>query len=387
MYQFIENIKSDKAFFFYRGSVALYALLKAMDIRPGDEVILQSFTCDIVPATVVRAGGVPVYVDIDPSTFNIAPDKIEARITVKTKAIIVQHTYGIPAEMKPILDTARKHNLWVIEDSCHALGSKYSGQEVGTFGDVAFYSFGWHKPLVLGKGGVAVVNNPTLKQKVKELYEGFVTPLYKELIILYIQYFSYTLLLKPSFFWCMRGVYRELASWGGLWGLITGIPSRKKTGAAQDGKVEGSVGPYNRKMIPFQERRLSRKLDHFDRIVAHKRWVVSQYERLFSQVGYNPLELDSRFEPIYFKYPLLSDHKKDIFDKAPRARIELSYLFSSPVDPLKPGFVAHWKALGYQKGMCPVSEYIADRIVALPVHSGIRAKDIERTIGFLSSFQ
>lgn len=383
MYQFIENIKSDKAFFFYRGSVALYASLKAMGIESGDEVILQAFTCDIVPATVVRLGAIPVYVDVDPGIFGIDPGKIEERITRKTRAIIVQHTYGIPAEMDPILDIARKHNLWVIEDSCHALGSKYGGQEVGTFGDVAFYSFGWHKPLVLGVGGVAVVNNPTLKQKVAQVYGDFVTPSYKEATILCLQYFVYNRLLKPSLFWFMRDTYRKL-SWRGL---MAGTSRRRKARTTPRGKIGVGANTLNKRMIPFQEKRLFKKLDHFDDVIVHKTWVVSRYEELVSQAGYEPLELESRFEPIYYKYPLLSDRKKDIFEKAPQARIELSYLFSSPADPLKPGLAARWRALGYQKGMCPISEDIADGIVALPVHARIRAKDIERTIAFLASFQ
>jgi len=384
VHQFVENIKSDKTFFFYRGSVALYALLRAMEVGPGDEVILQVFTCPAVPSPIVRLKATPVYVDIDPGTFNMDPDKIEERITERTKAIIVQHTFGIPAEMDPILDLARRYNLRVIEDSCHAFGSRYNGQEVGTFGDAAFYSFGWYKPVVLGVGGAAVVNSPVLKQRVEELYGGFVAPPRQELIALYVQYFAYALLLKPSLFWFMRNAYRKLSKQG----LIAGTTRRKKeetargggTGTAHSGKVAG------KRMLPFQEKRLFRKLDDFARrTIPHQEWVVSQYEELVSQAGYELLKSNGRFEPVYYKYPLLADCNKDIVEKASQARVELSNMFVSPLYP--PGWAAIWKSLGYQKGLCPISEDISDRIVALPIHAKVQAKDIERTVAFLTSFR
>ena len=121
-------------------------------------------------------------------------------------------------------------------------------------------------------------------------------------------------------------------------------------------------------------------------MIANQRWIVSRYEELLSQVGYVPFELDSHFEPVYYKYPLLFDRKlkREIFEKAQQARIEMSDMFGSPVHPAERA--ANWKALGYQKGMCPISEDISDRIVALPVHAKVQAKEIEKTIAFLASF-
>jgi perosamine synthetase len=383
VYQFVGNIKSDKALYFYRGGMALYALLKAMGIGQGDEVILQVFTCPAVPSPVVRLGAMPVYVDIDPGTFGIDPGKIEEKITKKTKAIIVQHTFGIPAEVDPILDIAHKYGLRIIEDCCHAFGSKYRGQEVGTFGDAAFYSFGWYKPVVLGVGGAAVVNDPDLRQSVRALYDSFITPPLKELVGLYCQSLAYVLLLYPSLFWPLRNVYYRLAGRG----LIAGTSRRRKGSAAQGGK-KGAV-QHNRvagkRMIPFQKGRLSRKLDRFaNRAIPHQQWLVSQYEELFSQGGRNTLKLNSHLEPVLFKYPLLFDRKREVFEKAPQARIELSDMFRTPLHPSWQE--RRWRRMGYQKGLCPISEDVSDRIVALPLHTKIRAKDVERTVAFLASF-
>jgi perosamine synthetase len=387
-----------------------------MGVEQGDEVILPVFTCPAVPYPVVRLEAVPAYVDIDPGTFNIDPDEIEARVTNKTKVIIAQHTFGIPAEMDRILDIAYKHNLWVIEDACHAFGSKYRRQEVSTFGDAAIYSFGWYKPVVIGVGGAAVVNNPILRPKVEEIYDCFVTPSLREVFVLYFNYSAYALLYNPSRFWFMKEVYRRLRDFksgprkGQIGPLILGHSFRppldkqaqgvQKSNPCSDtfgespkppkqdpvarttrgGKAEG------KRIIPFHERRLFRKLDHWNDMIATQRWIVSRYEEFLSQAGYVPFELDSRFEPVYYKYPLLFDRKlkREIFEKAQQARIEMSDMFGSPLHPAERA--ANWKALGYQKGMCPISEDISDRIVALPVHAKVQAKEIEKTIAFLTSF-
>jgi perosamine synthetase len=382
LHRFIQSLKSDKAFFFYRGGVALYALLKTIGIQKGDEVILPVFTCPAVPYPVMRLGAIPTYVDIDPTTFNIDPNKVEQRITEKAKAIIVQHTFGIPAEMDRILTIARKYDVWVIEDACHALGSRYNGQEVGTFGDAAIYSFGWYKPLVLGVGGAAVVNNPVLRQKILEIHHHFVAPPLTDLVSLYVQYAAYTLLLKPSRFWFMKEVRRRLS----ILGSSLRTFRRRKTPAARGQGLEitqNGSGPI-KKMIAFQERRLFKKLDAFDQTMMHLEWVVARYKELLSEIGYQSPELDSRFEPVYYKYPLLSDHKKDIFERAKQARIEMSDMFGSPLYP--PDRAANWEALGYQAGMCPISENVSARIVALPVHTRVQATDIEKTVALLASF-
>ncbi len=127
--------------YFFKGRVALYAILKAMEIQSGDEVILPGFTRVVVPNAIIYLNGRPVYVDIDKKTYNIDVTKIEEKIKYRTKAIVAQHTFGIPAEMDKISEIAKKYNLYVIEDACHAIGSKYKGKEVGPFSDAAFFSY------------------------------------------------------------------------------------------------------------------------------------------------------------------------------------------------------------------------------------------------------
>src|SRR6056297_2733286 len=119
------------------GTDALLLSLHALDIKPGDEVIVPTFTFFASAGVVSRLGATPVFADIDPVTYNINPDDIEKKITDKTKAIIPVHLYGQPAEMDKILDIANKHGLNVIEDACQAIGAEYQGTQVGNFGNTA----------------------------------------------------------------------------------------------------------------------------------------------------------------------------------------------------------------------------------------------------------
>ncbi len=396
MYQFSENIKSYKSFLLYRGETAIYTSLLAMGVGQGDEVILQSFTCPSVPYPIINSGATPVYIDINPTTFSLDPGKIEEKISKKTKAIIIQHTFGIPAAIDPILDIARAYNLWVIEDCCHAFGARYKGQEVGTFGDVAIYSFGWYKPLVLGVGGAAVVNNSFLRPKMVALQKSAITPSLKETFTMHIQYFAYELLSNPSLFWVQRDIYHKLKNFRRR-KVQTSSQQNKQESVPQENKMsqetqnQESKLTRNRKsriknIIPFQKKRLFRKLDEFTNCtIPHQRWIISQYEKRLAQTDYGLLELDDHLEPVFYKYPLLSNRKDDILKGAPEARVELSNMFVSPIYP--PWKRRLWGRLGYQPGTCPIAENISDRIIALPVHAKVQAKQIEKTIAFLTSLQ
>ena len=149
------------------GTDALHLALRALDIGAGDEVITTAFTFVATTEAIGIVGAHPVFADIDPDTFNIDPAKIEAAITPKTKAIIPVHLYGQPCDMDAIMDIAKRHNLYVIEDCCQAIGAKYKGQMVGTFGDIGCFSFYPTKNLGgMGDGGLISVNSENLKNRI-----------------------------------------------------------------------------------------------------------------------------------------------------------------------------------------------------------------------------
>jgi dTDP-4-amino-4,6-dideoxygalactose transaminase len=152
------------------GTDALRLSLEALDVGPGDEVITTPFTFVATANTISHAGARPVFVDIDPRTFNLVPANIEAAITERTKAIVPVHLYGQPAEMDAIMDIARRHNLTVIEDCAQAIGAEDDGRRVGSFGDLACFSFYPTKNLgAFGDAGMVTTNDSDLAERVTML--------------------------------------------------------------------------------------------------------------------------------------------------------------------------------------------------------------------------
>lgn len=152
------------------GTSALHLALLAAGIGPGDEVITVPFTFFAPTATIGYVGATPVYVDIDPRTFNMDVRRIEAAITERTRAILPVHLFGQPADMDPILDIARRHNLVVIEDVAQAHGAEYRGRRTGGIGDIGCFSFYPTKNLgAAGEGGMVTTNNPEYARKVRML--------------------------------------------------------------------------------------------------------------------------------------------------------------------------------------------------------------------------
>ncbi|MFA6456850.1 MAG: DegT/DnrJ/EryC1/StrS family aminotransferase [Bacteroidota bacterium] len=151
------------------GTDALLLALMAIDIKPGDEVIVPTYSFFATAGAVSRLNAIPVFVDCDTTTFNIDPAQIEKKITPKTKAIIPVHLYGQSADMKPIMEIAKKHNLIVIEDAAQAIGVQYSdGRQVGTIGDIGCFSFFPSKNLgCFGDGGLVTTNNDELAERLK----------------------------------------------------------------------------------------------------------------------------------------------------------------------------------------------------------------------------
>ena len=147
------------------GSVALDVAIAALEIGQGDEVILPTFTIISCAAAIVRAGAVPVVVDCDPNTWNLNISQIEAKITPKTKAIMVVHIYGLPVDMNPVLSLAEKYGLKIIEDAAEMHGQNYRGRPCGSFGELSTFSFYPNKHITTGEGGMIVTDEQKLAER------------------------------------------------------------------------------------------------------------------------------------------------------------------------------------------------------------------------------
>jgi perosamine synthetase len=151
------------------GSAALDAAVVALNLGPGDEVIMPTFTIMSCAAAVVRAGAIPVLVDSDPVTWNMSAQAVEQRITSRTRAIMVVHIYGLPVDMDPILALAARHGLKVIEDAAEMHGQTYNARLCGSFGDLSVFSFYPNKHVTTGEGGMIVMNDPALAERCRLL--------------------------------------------------------------------------------------------------------------------------------------------------------------------------------------------------------------------------
>lgn len=151
------------------GTTALHLAVQAMGVEPGDEVLVPAVTYVATANAVKYCGATPVFVDVLEGSLNLDPEQMEAKISTRTKGVIAVHLYGDPAPMDKIIEVARRHNLWVIEDAAEAHGAEYRGRRVGGLADCATFSFFGNKIITTGEGGMITTNNPDLAKKIKQL--------------------------------------------------------------------------------------------------------------------------------------------------------------------------------------------------------------------------
>jgi perosamine synthetase len=181
---FIKKFEDSLANYFNRkhaiavcnGTIAIDIAVDALNLQPGDEVILPSFTIISCVTGLLRKGCIPVFVDQEPDTWNMDVSQIEGKITSRTKVIMVVHIYGLPVDMDPVLTIAKKHNLKIIEDSAEMHGQTYKGQKCGGFGDISTLSFYPNKHITTGEGGMVLTNDDRLAERCRSLRNLFFVP-------------------------------------------------------------------------------------------------------------------------------------------------------------------------------------------------------------------
>lgn len=357
-----------KSFFFFKGRVALYAILKSIGISAEDEIIIPGFTCIAVPNAITYLGAKPIYAEIDPATYNLDPSRIEEKVSPRTKAVIAQHTFGIPVDMDEILAIADKYGMTVIEDCCHAIGSRYKGRLTGTLGDAAFFSSQWSKPITTGLGGWAVANDPKIAENLELLLRDFYEPGRSETMRLKLQYLLFSHFLNPSLFWFAQNAYRMLSKHR----LAVG------SNTCEELKCE-LPKDYEKLMSPWQKELLNKKLEDIEKIISHRKSITGIYRDLLRNKGEHVAELPEYCDEVLLRFPLEIANKNDLLEKAKRNRIELGDWFMSPVHPN----LEAWEKVSYEEGMCPVAEWVCKRIINLPTHAGISRGEAEKIFAFV----
>jgi len=361
--------KNITEFSFFRGRVALYAILKALGVGAGDQVITQAFTCIAVPEAIMAAGAHPVYIDIEPGGFNMDANNLEHKITPQTRAIVVQHTFGIPANIERIVQIAGEKGLPIIEDCCHTLASTYKGKTVGTFGVASFYSFEWGKPIVAGIGGSTLVNDVALYEKIQSQYAHFRYPPLLKIIRIQLQYAGFKFIYRPSLYWPVRDLFHLLGTIGA---------AESNYNLVQQDEI---ARDFHLKMPKPLKKRLAHKLETLDAIIRHSRRVTAEYKSRIKSSAISHPVLPENSNTVFARYPLIVDDKYTLLKEARKANVELADWYSTPVHPLD---MIDCEIVNYTAGSCPVAEKRCSQVVTLPTHIAVKKRDIDRSVRFLN---
>lgn len=310
------------------GSDALLISLMAMDIKPGDEVITTPYTFFATAGAVARLNARTVFVDIDPNTCNIDPNRIEKAITSKTRAIIPVHLYGQSADMDPVMEIARRHNLAVIEDGAQAIGTEYKGRRVGSIGHFGCFSFFPSKNLGgFGDGGMVTTNDDNYAERLRVLRVHGSKPKY----------------------------YHK----------FVGLNSRLDT---------------------LQAAIIEVKLGHLDKWSAMRKANADWYNSAFAKAELADRQIQTPYEVpggrhIYNQYVIRAKDRDNLMKHLKENGIGNEVYYPVPLH-LQECFMD----LGYKQGDCPVSEKAAKETVAIPIYSELTADQKQYVVDTIRKF-
>ena len=417
------GIKS--AFSFNSGRSALIAILEAFDIKEGDEVLLQAFTCNAAVNPILKLKAKPIFVDID-DTLNLDPKDLENKIIHSInsgrapKAVMIQHTFGIPAKIGEIKEICKKHNLFLIEDCAHSLGAEYpikknsypapskeeagsatfqphySSGKVGTFGDAAFFSFGRDKIISSVYGGMAVSGNDKIGERLKKIQKNLPFPssswtlrqiLHPIIFSLALPVFSFLNIGKAILYLCQK--LKILSS--------SVYPEEKK----------GKVAKYFPKKMPNAIAILAlnqfKKLDKFN---SHRQEIAGIYRRELDFLSLREVErclpagrqeaissnekqagnfsfTDKNAKSVFMRYSIFTERAGEIREKLKKQNILLDDGWHTlPIVPKGTDL----EKMRYKKGSCPRAEKTAKTILNLPTGIKITKQDAERIIKLVKEY-
>jgi len=319
------DVNADRVHLYWKGRVALYALLKVMGVKAGDEVILPAFTCVVVPNAIIYLGAKPVYVDIDLSTYNMDISLLEKAITTKTKVILAQNTYGLSSNLEEINSIARLNNLYTIEDCTHGFGGEYEGKPNGSYCDAAFYSTQWNKPFSTGIGGFSLVSNDEISKKVVKVNQALIKPTVKEVLSLKLQLFLKNNLLTGSNYWHALKLYRYLSKHN----LVVGSSSGEEISSVK------MPTDFFKGISDFQARAGLKSLDKLDMVLSKRRansYLYTDFLQKNNKIYIKP-ELYKNHS--FLKYPISVKDRKKFMKLAEESQIALGDWFTSPIHPVE----------------------------------------------------
>lgn len=305
------------------GTSALHLALAGLGVGPGDEVITVPNTYAATIFAISYVGATPVFVDVDPVTYNMDPALIEAKITPRTRALLPVHLYGHPVDMDPLMEIARRHGLSVVEDDAHAHGALYKGRKVGSLGDVGCFSFYPRKVMgAYGDGGAVTLSDPELFDRIKMLrYMG------------------------------------------------------------QHTKYVHEVVGFQQRLADIQAAVLRVKLKYLEDAIAMRRqWAALYTELLKGLPVITPSEVGD-VRHVYYMYVIRTPHRDAIIRYLAERGIQAQYMY-----PIEAPYLPAYAHLGYKEGDFPVADMHVKDILCLPMFPELREDEVRRVAATLWEF-
>jgi dTDP-4-amino-4,6-dideoxygalactose transaminase len=344
------------------GRMALYFILKAMNLPPGSEVIVPAFTFWVVPEIARVAGLTPVFADVNPLTFTLSPAAVARAITPKTRAVIPTHLYGMACDMDPIRDLAACHDLRIIEDCAHSLGATYKGQMAGTLGDASFFSFQAFKPLNTYGGGLAWVRDADIARRVGELADAEAWPSEKRVEeILWSGKWQHTFIRPKVFTYSLFPIWYA-ASWMNakpeerLWEGVRRLDPLPEKYRGRFTNVQAAIGLAGLERLP-----------HF--IERTRRHAAMLDELLGGVPGITIPQIPADRTHVYYQYCAYVPDSQTLVKQCIRRGVDAA--------PMHVDVCTNMKLFDWAGGAMPGAE-LAATAVQVPVYESLADHEIER---------
>ncbi|MDP2736807.1 MAG: aminotransferase class I/II-fold pyridoxal phosphate-dependent enzyme [bacterium] len=365
------NVKH--AYAFDSGRSALYYGLKALGVGGNDEVLVQAYTCVVVINAIKFTGAKPIFIDID-DNFNMDPASLEKRLSAKSKIIIIQHTFGQPANLTRLLEIAKKNNLKIIEDCAHSLGARYDHKLTGTFGQIGMLSFGSDKIISCARGGALITADDEIGNKIKNLSWQLPRPkLLKTLQ--HLMHFPIFYIAKPIYHLIIGKFILILAKKLNIFNKI--IYRKEKAGE--------QVNFYPAKLANGLAHILCRQIDEIEQLNTHRRNISKIYHQKINNFNINSPWRDNEINlenNACLRYPLLTKNPIKLLAYTKKHEIILGDWYNQTIAPKD----INLNKTGYMANQCPKAEKLASQSINLPTDRHITNEQADKIIKTINSY-
>lgn len=313
---------------------------------------------------------IPNYVDVAAGSPNMDPQDLVRKIGDRTRAVVVQHSFGLPADIVSLAAIARDSKTPLVEDCAHSIASTVDGRRVGSFGVAAFFSYEASKPIFAGIGGSAMINDTALAEKVGADYSEYSEPSFVDQAQLAALFIAHRVAYRPSTYWQVRTLFRAVSAMGLIRGNYNKVADER-----------GPAADFSRRMGKLQVGILERALRRLDANTAHRQRIANAYRSAIRGSGITHLSIPPNVDAVFGRYPLIVEQKAALIAGAKRAKVELADFYATPVHPLAGDAL---RSVNYEPGSCANAEWISSRIVSLPTGPQVDQRQIDRAVEYLN---